>query len=148
MKKLINKLPLWMTMLLVTFYSCQQEDHPLSELQGTIRFGGISLEFAPMGSPGSRITGNSTWVHVFPNSADLVFINKATGQQYVLEYNPNDFSAPTPLPCLTGPMNTIRSWRGGYFQHFCLLRQEGNFPSTAKTWKSAWRQQPIMDWSR
>ena len=79
MKKFIHQLPLWMTIFLVTFFSCEQEDPNLSELRGTLRLGGISLEFAPMGSPGSRITENSAWVHVFPDSADLAFIHKATG---------------------------------------------------------------------
>ncbi|MEX2511599.1 MAG: hypothetical protein WD398_01725 [Cyclobacteriaceae bacterium] len=116
MKNLNNKI--WMVILLATFYSCQQEDHPLSELQGTIRFGGISLEFAPMGAPGSRITGNSPWTHVFPNLADLVFINKATGQQYVLEYNPNDFSVPYSISLPYGDYKYHSIVEGGIFSAF------------------------------
>ena len=114
-------------MLLVTFYSCEQEEHNLSELQGTVRFGGISLEFAPMGSPGSRITGNSTWVHVFPNSADLVFINKATGQQYVLKYNPNDFSVPYSITLPFGAYEYYSIVEGGIFSAFLPFEAKGEF---------------------
>ncbi|MEX2511597.1 MAG: BspA family leucine-rich repeat surface protein [Cyclobacteriaceae bacterium] len=125
MKKSINKI--WMILLLITFYSCQQEDHPLSELQGTIRFGGISLEFAPMGGPGSRIRQNSPWVHVFPNSADLVFMDKATGQEHVLEYNPNDFSTPNSISLPYGDYEYYSIVEGGIFSSFLPFEAKGEF---------------------
>lgn len=128
MKLFIHKLPLWMILLWVPFFSCEQEDPTSSSLHGTIRFGGMSLEFTPMGSQGSRITGSSPWVHVFPNSADLVFIDKATGQQYVLEYNPNDFSAPYTIALPYGEYEYYSVVDGGIFSAFLPFEARGEFP--------------------
>jgi surface protein len=127
MKNFITKFPLWMTFLLVSFYSCNQEEESLSALQGSVRFGGISLEFAPMGSPGSRITGNSAWVHIFPNSANLVFTNKVTGQQYDLEYNPNDFSVPYSISLPFGAYEYHSVVEGGIFSAFLPFEVKGEF---------------------
>ena len=127
MKNFITKFPLWMSILLVSFYSCNQEEESLSGLQGSVRFGGISLELAPMGSPGSRITGNSTWVNIFPNSANLVFTNKATGQQYDLEYNPNDFSVPYSISLPFGAYEYHSVVEGGVFSAFLPFEAKGEF---------------------
>ena len=116
-----------MAILLVSFYSCNQEEESLSGLQGSVRFGGISLELAPMGSPGSRITGNSTWVNIFPNSANLVFTNKATGQQYDLEYNPNDFSVPYSISLPFGAYEYHSVVEGGVFSAFLPFEAKGEF---------------------
>ena len=124
MKKSIKKLTFFLTILV---FSCQQEDSGLSKLQGTVRFGGISLEFAPMGSPGSRVTGVSPWVHIYPNSADLVFTNKSTGQEYVLEYNPNDFSTAYTILLPFGPYDFYSIVEGDVFSDFLPFEASGEF---------------------
>lgn len=54
---------------------------------------GISLEIEPMGAMGSRVVGIPLG-SVFPNLSDLVLIKMTSDQQYVLKYNPNNFSVP------------------------------------------------------
>lgn len=114
-----------MIIAMVSFFSCEQEDHQLFELQGTVRFGGISLEFAPMGSPQNRIAGNSTWEHIFPNSADLIFENLATGQRYTLAYNPNDFSVPYSITLPFGAYAYNSIVEGGVFSEYLPFEVAG-----------------------
>ncbi|WP_439482267.1 BspA family leucine-rich repeat surface protein [Cyclobacterium plantarum] len=125
MKKLFKNFPLHVALALVALYSCEQGDQPLSPLQGSIRFGGISLVFSPMGSPESRVTANSPWVHVFPNSANLVFIAKTTGQQFVLEYDPNDFSVPYSISLPYGDYEYHSVIEGGIFSDFLPYEAKG-----------------------
>ncbi|HSJ67728.1 MAG TPA: BspA family leucine-rich repeat surface protein, partial [Anditalea sp.] len=128
MKKIINNFLLWMTIFLcVTVLSCEQEDYSLSDRQGTLRLVGISLEFVPMGSPGSRIEVNSPWVHVFSNSAELIFTNKATGQQYIQEYDPNDFSLPYSIDLPFGEYEYRSIVVGGIFSAFVPFEARGEF---------------------
>jgi len=125
--KFIKNIPLLMTILLVSLFSCNKEEESLSGLQGIVSFGGISLEFVPMGSPGERISGNSTWVHVFPSSADLIFTNKVTREQYTLEYNPNDFSAPYSITLPYGAYEYQSIVEGGIFSAFLPFEARGEF---------------------
>jgi len=125
--KFINKFSLLMTILLVSLFSCNQEGESLSGLQGSVSFGAISLQFAPMGSPGDRISGNSTWVHVFPNSANLVFTNKVTKEQYTLEYNPNDFSVPYSITLPYGAYEYYSFLEGGVFSEYLPFEAIGEF---------------------
>ena len=116
-----------MTILLVSFYSCNQEEESLSALQGSVSFGGISLEFEPIGSPGSRITENSTWIHVFPNSAILVFTNKVTRERYDLKYNPNDLSTPASISLPFGNYEYYSLVEGGAYSAYLPFEARGEF---------------------
>ncbi len=123
----MKNLSLYLALLLVSLYSCQQEDSDLSELQGIVRFGSISLEFEPMGSPGSRISGFSPWVNVFPNSADIVFTNKVTNEEYKLEYYPNDFTTPFSISLPFGSYSFYSKIEAEVFSDFLPFEASGEF---------------------
>ncbi|MEX2568424.1 MAG: BspA family leucine-rich repeat surface protein, partial [Cyclobacteriaceae bacterium] len=76
------------------------------------------------GKPGNR---KLPWVHVFPDAADLVFINKTSGQQYVLEYNPNDFSTPNNITLPYGVYEYHSIVEGGIYSDFLPFEARGEF---------------------
>lgn len=123
----IKKSCLFICILLVAVFSCKQEDSDLSSMEGNVRFGGISLEFAPMGSEGSRLAAASPWVHIFPNSAEIVFTNKVTKEEYTLEYNPNDFSTPYSISLPHGAYEFYSKVEAGLFSDFLPYEAEGEF---------------------
>jgi surface protein len=127
MKFTIQKTSLLLTILLVTFLSCQQEENTLSPQEGTVQFGGISLEFETMGSPGSRIIGFSPWKHIFPDAANLVFTNKISGQEYILPFNPKDFSTPYSITLPLGNYAYKVSVLGELFSDFLPFEASGEF---------------------
>jgi surface protein len=125
--KFIQKLNLLITILLVSLNSCNQEEESLPGLQGSVSFGGISLDFEPMGSPGNRISGNSTWVHVFPNSANLIFTNKVTRERHILKYDPNDHSKPASITLPFGNYEYYSAVDGGVYSAYLPFEASGEF---------------------
>jgi hypothetical protein len=125
MKKLIHKFPLLFPIIMFWLYSCQREETNLSEPQGTVFFGGISLEFAPIGSQGSRVEGISPWIHIFPNSANLVFTNKLTRDEFVLKYKPNDFSTTYSINLPFGTYEYFSMVEGEVFSSFLPFETSG-----------------------
>jgi surface protein len=127
MKNFVKKPSLFQFILLVTLFSCVREEKDLLTREGNVRFGGISLEFAPMGSAGSRLAGASTWIHIFPNSVDLVFTNKVTNKEYILKYNPNDFSTPYSILLPFGSYSYYSKVEAGIFSDFLPFEATGEF---------------------
>ncbi|MCS4436609.1 BspA family leucine-rich repeat surface protein [Aquiflexum gelatinilyticum] len=127
MKKTVNLFSLLLSFTMVCLLSCQQEDSDLPILEGNVRFGGISLEFAPMGTEGSRLAAASPWLHIFPNSAKIVFINKVTDEEYILEYNPNDFSKPYTISLPFGAYEFYTKVGAGIFSDFLPFEAKGGF---------------------
>jgi hypothetical protein len=127
MKNLINYSFYFFSLFLVTLLSCQQEDSDLLTREGNVRFGGISLEFAPMGSAGSRLAGASPWIHIFPNSVDLVFTNKVSKEEHILKFNPNDFSTPYSILLPFGSYSYYSKVEAGIFSDFLPFEATGEF---------------------
>jgi surface protein len=127
MRNSIKNPPFFLTILLVTLLSCHQEENTLSQQEGIVRFGGISLEFEPMGSPGSRVMGVSPWKHIFPDAANLVFTNKINGQEYILPFNPKDFSTPYSITLPLGTYSYRVSVEGDVFSDFLPFEASGEF---------------------
>lgn len=132
MKKSIKKISFLLTTFLVGFFSCQEKETILSELEGTVVFGGINLEFAPVGPPGSRVTGASPWVHVFPNSVDIILKNKATNRESTLRVNPNDFSVPYPIILPYGEYEYRTNIIGDVFSDFLPFEASGEFTHSSQ----------------
>jgi surface protein len=124
-----------MTIILVTLYSCNREEESLPGLQGSVSFGGISLDFEPMGSPGNRISGNSTWVNVFPNSAELIFTNKITRERHILKYNPNDLSKAASITLSFGNYEYYSAVDGGVFSAYLPFEARGEFSLKSKSFE-------------
>ena len=123
----IRKTYLLLAILLGSVFSCQQEDITLSGPEGNVRFGGISLEFAPIGTSGNRMEGISPWIHIFPNSAKIVFTNKVTKEEFSLEYNPNDFSVPYTIQLPFGEYEFYSKIEAGIFSDFLPFEAKGEF---------------------
>ncbi|MCS4436610.1 BspA family leucine-rich repeat surface protein [Aquiflexum gelatinilyticum] len=127
MKKTIKLFSLLLPFTMVCMLSCQQEDSDLSIWEGNVRFGGISLEFAPIGTSGNRMEGISPWIHIFPNSANIFFTNKVTNEEYILEYNPNDFSTPYTISLPFGAYEFYTKVEAGIFSDFLPFEAKGEF---------------------
>ncbi|MCS4436611.1 BspA family leucine-rich repeat surface protein [Aquiflexum gelatinilyticum] len=127
MENSIKKFYVFLCILLVTVSSCQQGDSDLSIKEGSVKLGGISLEFAPMDTEGSRLNATSPWIHIFPNRVEIVFTNKATNQKFVLEYNPIDFSAPYSILLPFGAYEYSSKLESGIFSDFLPFEAKGEF---------------------
>ncbi|AWW28755.1 hypothetical protein DN752_00620 [Echinicola strongylocentroti] len=77
--------------LLLLMGSCVQENHEKPQM-GMLTISDIVLQDFGNYALNSRMSEVSEWKHIFPESATLLITNKATGQEYTLEYNPNDFT--------------------------------------------------------
>ncbi|GGF24302.1 fibrobacter succinogenes major paralogous domain-containing protein [Echinicola rosea] len=112
--------------VLFLIFGCTQEtiDHPLL---GTASFSKIVFDDLTNYSPNSKVASNSEWKHIFKESAILVITNKATGQVYNLEYNPNDFTKAYQIQLPLGTYSFKSEVMGGDFETYLPFNISGEF---------------------
>jgi len=80
-------------LLVVTMSACIEE--PTDSTTGNVVFKNLKVELFQTGGANERVLDDeSTWQNVYKESATIAIENKADGQQYSLDYNPNDFTNP------------------------------------------------------
>ncbi|GGF51539.1 hypothetical protein GCM10011339_45060 [Echinicola rosea] len=94
---------------------------------GTVTFSKVTFEHFGNMSPNGRIAAESEWKHIFAESATLLITNKATGQEYTLEYDPNDFTEAYQIQLPFGEYSVFSEVEGGDFETFLPFTISGEF---------------------
>ncbi|AGA79709.1 fibrobacter succinogenes major paralogous domain-containing protein [Echinicola vietnamensis] len=106
--------------------SCVQESMEEPKM-GTVSFSKVTFEHFGNVSPYGRTAAESEWKHIFAESATLLITNKATGQEYTLEYNPNDFTEAYQIQLPFGEYSVFSEVEGGDFETFLPFTISGEF---------------------
>ncbi|AGA79710.1 fibrobacter succinogenes major paralogous domain-containing protein [Echinicola vietnamensis] len=123
----MNKATYSYLLLIYLFLSgCVQESIEEPKM-GTVSFSKVTFEHFGNMSPNGRTAAESEWKHIFAESATLLITNKATGQEYTLEYDPNDFSYPYQIELPYGDYTIFSEVEGGDFEYFLPFVIEGEF---------------------
>ncbi|WP_162633213.1 hypothetical protein [Echinicola strongylocentroti] len=86
----MNKTTYLLLVFLLGLSSCMQEATDGAPELGKVTLSSIVFDKLETYSPTSRTATLSEWVHVLPEEAEVIFTNKATGQEYPLTYHPYD----------------------------------------------------------
>ncbi|AWW29441.1 hypothetical protein DN752_04380 [Echinicola strongylocentroti] len=104
-------------MLIAVATGCVQEGTETPSM-GSVSITGINI--APFGSssPNQRQAVTSEWEHIFPDSAAFIITNEETGQEYILGYDPNDFSTPPQIQLPMGSYTILTQVEGTDMEYF------------------------------
>ncbi|MBD8489483.1 fibrobacter succinogenes major paralogous domain-containing protein [Echinicola sp. CAU 1574] len=81
----------YLSLLFLLATGCVQENLEAPKM-GMVSFSEVTFEHFGNISPKGRIAADSEWKHILTTFATMLITNKATGQEYTLEYNPSDFT--------------------------------------------------------
>ncbi|AWW28756.1 hypothetical protein DN752_00625 [Echinicola strongylocentroti] len=112
--------------LVLLMNSCVQENHEEPKM-GLVTFSNVVLQDFDNYSPNSRVSEVSEWNHIFKDQATLIFTDKATGNEYTLEYNPNDFSDAYQIQLPFGEYTVFSEVTGRSYDEFLPFTIEGEF---------------------
>jgi hypothetical protein len=118
---------LFSILLLVLTVSACIEDEPTDSTTGNVVFKSFKIELFQTGGANDRVLAESTWEHVYRESATIAIENKADGQQYSLDYNPNDFTNPYQITLPVGDYVFSSVVEGGDFEAFLPFEVTGEF---------------------
>ncbi|AWW28754.1 hypothetical protein DN752_00615 [Echinicola strongylocentroti] len=107
-------------------FACVQESIEEPKM-GTVTFSKVAFVHFGNMSPNGRIAAESEWKHIFTESATLLITNKATGQEYTLEYDPNDFTEAYQIQLPFGEYTVFSAVEGGDFETFLPFTISGEF---------------------
>lgn len=122
-------------MLVVTMSACI-DDGPSDSRSGTVAFKGFNIElFQTGGRANDRLldADESTWEHVYKESATIVIENQGEGQVYNLNYDPNDFSVAYQITLPVGDYTFSSVVEGGEFEPFLPFEVSGAFTLGAES---------------
>ncbi|GGF44394.1 fibrobacter succinogenes major paralogous domain-containing protein [Echinicola rosea] len=103
--------------LIAVVSGCVQEGTETPPM-GSVSITGIEIEPFGSSSPTQRQAVTSDWEHIFPDSATIIMTNEATGQEYTLDYNPNDFSTPPQIQLPMGSYTVLTQVEGSDMEYF------------------------------
>jgi hypothetical protein len=111
---------------LVLIVSCEKKESPIPLQEGQVRLTSIEVQAYLQGNPGARLSSGSSWTHVYPSSAKIVFKNKQSNEEFELVFDPNNFgNASITLPYADYIYHTEVS--GGNYENFLPFSAEGEF---------------------
>ncbi|QDH80460.1 hypothetical protein FKX85_15995 [Echinicola soli] len=107
-------------------FACVQENIEEPKM-GTVSISRMTFEHFGSMSPNSRVAEESEWKHIFSESATLLITNKATGLEYTLEYDPNNFTEAYQIQLPFGEYTLFSAVEGGDFETFLPFTISGEF---------------------
>ena len=119
-------------MLVLTMSACS-EIETLTTNTGDVAFKGFGIELFQTGGANDRVLAESTWKHVYKNSAKIEIENKVNGQKYSLEYNPNNFTQAYKITLPFGNYVFSSVVEGGEFETFLPFEVSGEFTLSSES---------------
>jgi surface protein len=96
-------------------------------------FKGFGLDLFQTGGANDRVLAESTWKHVYKNSAKIEIENKVNGQKYSLDYNPNNFTQAYKITLPFGNYVFSSVVEGGEFEPFLPFEASGEFTLSSES---------------
>ncbi|QDH80461.1 hypothetical protein FKX85_16000 [Echinicola soli] len=106
--------------------SCTHERDQHSPV-GKVQLTTLSLESFGVINPNARTTENSSWKHILPEEATLVFTNKSTGQGTTLFVDPRQFGKDLYVQLPFGDYNYRMEIEGDIFEDYLPIEVSGDF---------------------
>ncbi|MFD2199992.1 DUF1566 domain-containing protein [Shivajiella indica] len=118
--------------LLLTMSACVEIDTFTSNT-GDVVFKGFGIELFQTGGANDRVLAESTWKHVYKNTAKIEIENKVNGQKYTLDYNPNNFTQAYKITLPFGDYSFRSVVEGGEFEPFLPFEASGEFTLSSES---------------
>ncbi|WP_143959980.1 fibrobacter succinogenes major paralogous domain-containing protein [Litoribacter populi] len=94
---------------------------------GNLQFSGLEVMDFSSQSPNARQNQNSDWVHVLPDFAEITIVNTNTGNEYLLPFDPSDFSTPYGVELPFGEYTFSCNVEAGIFEDYLSFESNGAF---------------------
>jgi surface protein len=118
--------------LMLTMSACF-EIETFTSNTGDVVFKGFGIELFQTGGVNDRVLAESTWKHVYKNSAKIEIENKVNGQKYSLDYNPNNFTQAYKITLPFGNYVFSSVVEGGEFEPFLPFEASGEFTLSSES---------------
>ncbi|MFD2199993.1 BspA family leucine-rich repeat surface protein [Shivajiella indica] len=118
--------------LLLTMSACFEME-TFNSNTGDVVFKGFGIELFQTGGANDRILAESTWKHVYKNTAKIEIENKVNGQKYTLDYNPNNFTQAYKITLPFGDYSFRSVVEGGEFEPFLPFEASGEFTLSSES---------------
>jgi surface protein len=133
MMKAINLSGKTLVFVLVLTMSACFEIETFNSKSGDVVFKGFGLDLFQIGGANERVLAESTWKHVYKNSAKIEIENKVSGQKYTLDYNPNNFTQAYRITLPFGNYIFSSVVEGGEFEAFLPFKASGEFTLSSES---------------
>ncbi|MFD2199991.1 DUF1566 domain-containing protein [Shivajiella indica] len=100
---------------------------------GVVSFNGFGIELFQTGGTNDRVLAESTWKHVYKNSAKIEIENKVNGQKYTLDCDPNNFTQAYRITLPYGNYAFSSVVEGGEFEPFLPFEVSGEFTLSSES---------------
>ncbi|RPA69780.1 BspA family leucine-rich repeat surface protein [Cyclobacteriaceae bacterium YHN15] len=133
MKMIIQNSGRALVLVLVLTMSACFEIETFNSKSGDVVFKGFGLDLFQTGGANDRVLAESTWKHVYKNSAKIEIENKVSGQKYTLDYNPNNFTQAYRITLPFGNYTFSSVVEGGEFEAFLPFEVSGEFTLSSES---------------
>jgi surface protein len=133
MMKIINLSGRVLILVLMLTMSACFEIETFTSNTGDVVFKGFGIELFQTGGVNDRVLAESTWKHVYKNSAKIEIENKVNGQKYSLDYNPNNFTQAYKITLPFGNYVFSSVVKGGEFEPFLPFEVSGEFTLSSES---------------